>query len=94
MTGESLAATTTGFALGLTLVGAVGAQHAGPARLWFVVGSAGASVLWFSSLGYGARLPAPVFARPRAWQWLDGAIRLTMWVLALLLRHAFGGSGG
>jgi L-lysine exporter family protein LysE/ArgO len=77
------------------LVGAVGAQHAGPARLWFVAGSAGASVLWFSSLGYGARLLAPVFARPRAWQWLDGAIGVTMWVLALLLlRHAIGASGG
>jgi L-lysine exporter family protein LysE/ArgO len=74
------------------LVGAVGAQHEGPARLWFVAGSAGASVLWFISLGYGARLLAPVFARPRAWQWLDGAIGITMWVLALLLlRHAVGG---
>jgi L-lysine exporter family protein LysE/ArgO len=73
------------------LVGAVGAQHEGAARVWFVVGSAGASVLWFTSLGYGARLLAPVFARPRAWQWLDGAIGITMWVLALLLlRHAFG----
>jgi L-lysine exporter family protein LysE/ArgO len=73
------------------LVGAVGAQHTGAARVWFVVGSAGASVLWFTSLGYGARLLAPVFARPRAWQWLDGAIGITMWVLALLLlRHAFG----
>jgi L-lysine exporter family protein LysE/ArgO len=74
------------------LVGAVGAQHAGVARVWFVLGSASASVLWFTALGYGARLLAPVFARPRAWQWLDGAIGLTMWVLALLLlRHAFGG---
>ncbi len=74
------------------LVGAVGAQHAGAARVWFVLGSASASVLWFTALGYGARLLAPVFARPRAWQWLDGAIGLTMWVLALLLlRHAFGG---
>jgi L-lysine exporter family protein LysE/ArgO len=76
------------------LVGAVGAQHVGPARVWFVIGSAGASVLWFTSLGYGARLLAPVFARPRAWQWLDGAIGLTMWLLALLLlRHAMAGSG-
>jgi L-lysine exporter family protein LysE/ArgO len=74
------------------LVGAVGAQHEGPTRIWFVVGSAGASVLWFTALGYGARLLAPVFARPRAWQWLDSAIGITMWVLALLLlRHALGG---
>ena len=71
------------------LVGAVGAQFAGPARLWFVIGAACASAVWFSALGYGARLLAPLFARPRAWQWLEGAIGLTMWVLALLLlRHA------
>jgi L-lysine exporter family protein LysE/ArgO len=31
-----------------------------------------------------------VFARPRAWQVLDGLIGLTMWVLAaLLVRHAW-----
>ena len=71
------------------LVGAVGAQFAGPARLWFVIGAACASAVWFSALGYGARLLAPLFARPLAWQWLEAAIGLTMWVLALLLlRHA------
>jgi L-lysine exporter family protein LysE/ArgO len=77
------------------LVGAVGAQHAGAARLWFVVGAASASLAWFSALGFGARLLAPWFARPRAWQWLDGVIGLTMWVLALLLlRHAMGAASG
>lgn len=71
------------------LVGSIGAQQ--PARLqpWFIAGSSGASLLWFTALGYGARALAPWFARPRAWQVLDGLIGVTMLVLAgLLLRHA------
>lgn len=75
----------------VVLVGAIGAQQPGAAKLWFVAGAASASAVWFSALGYGARLLAPLFARPRAWQWLDGAIGLTMLLLAALLaRHAAG----
>lgn len=71
------------------LVGSVGAQH-GAARGWFVLGAALASLLWFVSLGYGARWLAPWFAKPRAWQVLDGLIGLTMWLLAgLLMRSLF-----
>jgi L-lysine exporter family protein LysE/ArgO len=71
------------------LVGSIGAQHAPAARPWFVAGACSASLLWFSALGFGARVLAPVFARPRAWQVLDALIGLTMAVLAgLLLRHA------
>jgi L-lysine exporter family protein LysE/ArgO len=36
-------------------------------------------------LGYGARLLAPVFARPRAWAVLDILIALVMWTIALTL---------
>jgi L-lysine exporter family protein LysE/ArgO len=58
-------------------------------RGWFVAGASAASLLWFTGLGFGARWLAPWFARPRAWQVLDGLIGLTMGVLAaLLLRHA------
>ena len=74
------------------LVGSIGAQQPAPLRPWFVAGACCASLLWFSGLGLGARWLAPVFARPRAWQVLDGLIGLTMGVLAVLLvRHALGG---
>ncbi|MNJ81255.1 arginine exporter protein [compost metagenome] len=50
-------------------------------------------MLWFGLLGFGARWLAPWFARPRAWQVLDGLIGLTMWVLAaLLVRHVINAS--
>jgi L-lysine exporter family protein LysE/ArgO len=73
------------------LVGSIGAQQPGALRGWFIVGASAASLLWFACLGYGARWLAPWFARPRAWQVLDGLIGVTMFVLsALLLRHALG----
>lgn len=65
----------------LLLVGSVGAQHAGAPRLAFLAGSALASALWFTSLGFGARWLAPLFARPRAWQALDALVGLSMLAL-------------
>ena len=66
------------------LVGSVGAQM-GETRWWFASGAALSSVLWFSALGYGARWLAPLFARPRAWQVLDGLIGVVMLALAGML---------
>ncbi|MBE3023376.1 amino acid transporter [Janthinobacterium sp. BJB1] len=74
------------------LVGSIGAQQPGALRGSFIAGASAASLLWFAALGCGARWLAPWFARPRAWQVLDGLIGVTMFVLsALLLRHALGG---
>ena len=69
----------------------MGAQQPRALQPWFVAGASTASLLWFSALGYGARWLAPWFARPKAWQVLDGVIGLTMLTLAaLLVRHAMG----
>jgi len=73
------------------LVGSVGVQQPAALRGWFVAGASSASLLWFGLLGFGARWLAPLFARPRAWQVLDGLIAITMFALsALLARHALG----
>ncbi|HEY3873281.1 MAG TPA: LysE/ArgO family amino acid transporter [Actinocrinis sp.] len=50
----------------------------GPARWVFGLGAATGSVLWFGGLGFGARILAPLFARPAAWRALDGVIAVTM----------------
>lgn len=72
----------------VVLVGNLGAQQPEALRSWFVAGACSASVLWFSLLGFGARWLAPWFARPRAWQILDGLIAVTMWALcAVMLTH-------
>ena len=50
-----------------------------------LAGAACASGMWFTTLGFGARILAPIFARPRAWQVLDSVVGLTMLSLAALL---------
>jgi len=66
------------------LLGTVASTH-GDARWAFGAGAGLGSILWFSTLGFGARLLAPVFARPIAWRVLDAIIALVMIALAVSL---------
>ncbi|MDC7702025.1 LysE/ArgO family amino acid transporter [Vogesella indigofera] len=66
----------------VVLLGSIGGQEAGAGRLWFALGACTASMLWFAALGYGARLLAPLFARPLSWRVLDGVVGTVMWTLA------------
>ena len=67
------------------LLGSIAAHHGPVGKWWFAAGAGAGSVLWFSSLGYGARLLSPVLMRPRAWQVLDVLIGLTMLAIAYSL---------
>ncbi len=67
----------------LALMGAVSAQYAH--KTAFALGGATASAAFFTALGYGARLLAPVFARPGAWRVLDLAVGAVMIALAATL---------
>ena len=69
----------------VVLLGSIGGQQPGDGRTYFALGAMLASVIWFCGLGLGARFLIPVFARPRAWQILDGVIAVVMWILALTL---------
>jgi L-lysine exporter family protein LysE/ArgO len=69
----------------VVLLGSIGGQQAGNGRWYFAFGAMLASLLWFTSLGLGARYLTPVFAKPRAWQILDGIIALVMFALAISL---------
>jgi L-lysine exporter family protein LysE/ArgO len=71
----------------LVLVGAISAQYA-PHGLAFGVGAVAASASFFTALGFGARLLAPVMARPGAWVVLEVIVGATMWAIAAAL--AFG----
>lgn len=71
------------------LLGSLASAQGADARWLFAAGAMTGSALWFSLLGFGARFLAPVFARPRAWRILDGAIAVIMTALAvILLRRA------
>jgi L-lysine exporter family protein LysE/ArgO len=71
----------------LVLVGALSAQYE-PYSGSFGLGAVTASFTFFAALGYGARLLAPVFARPASWVVLEVVVGCTMWAIAagLLLR--------
>ena len=70
------------------LLGSVAAQQGPELRWWFGLGAAVGSIIWFSALGFGARLLRPFFARPASWRILDGLIAVVM--LALGIRMAVG----
>lgn len=59
-----------------------------PDQRAFAAGAMTGSFLFFFSLGYGARLLAPVFARPVAWRWLELLVGCVMWAIALQLAFA------
>ena len=70
------------------LIGSIAAAHDGgevSGRWLFGVGAALGSVLWFCGLGFGARLLAPLLAKPRSWQVLEICIAVTMVVVAVKL---------
>lgn len=67
------------------LVGSVGAQQPSVLRPAFLAGAYTASLGWFASLGFGARMMAPLFGRPAAWRALDALVALTMWTIAMAL---------
>ena len=69
----------------VVLLGGIAAGFAGAARAAFGAGAVAASFLFFFGLGYGARLLAPLFARPQAWRALDAGVGVTMWALAAKL---------
>ncbi|MFT4009399.1 MAG: LysE/ArgO family amino acid transporter [Nocardioidaceae bacterium] len=67
------------------LLGSVAATHGDPGRWWFGLGATAGSLLWFGVLGFGARLLAPLLARPRAWQVVDVVVAGTMFAVAAML---------
>jgi L-lysine exporter family protein LysE/ArgO len=73
----------------IVLLGGVAGTH-GADRGWFGVGAALGSVLWFSLLGFGARLLRPVFARPIAWRVLDVFVAVVMVAIAISLLAGLG----
>lgn len=58
-------------------------------RWWFAAGAMLGSVIWFSTLGFGARLLDPVFKKPTAWRVLDAIIAVVMFTLGMSLLVSF-----
>lgn len=63
------------------LIGSVSTQYTDD-KLIFGLGAISSSIVFFFSLGYGARLLGPLFKQPKAWKILDAVVGLTMLVIA------------
>lgn len=63
------------------LLGAISVQY-GEQQYLFGIGAVCASFVFFFSLGYGARILRPMFAKPSAWRVLDMLIGMIMIALA------------
>jgi L-lysine exporter family protein LysE/ArgO len=68
----------------VVLLGTVAGTHGGQ-RWVFATGAALGSVVWFATLGHGARLLRPLFARPAAWRGLDALVAVVMTAIAVSL---------
>ncbi len=68
----------------VVLIGSISTQF-DEGRGLFAAGAMTASFVFFFSLGFGARLLKPLFARPVTWRLLDVAIGLIMWATAARL---------
>ena len=66
------------------LLGSIGNQF-GPDKWWFALGGALASVVWFSSIGFGARAASRFMAKPLFWKVLDLLIAAVMFGIAIML---------
>jgi L-lysine exporter family protein LysE/ArgO len=69
----------------VVLIGSIAAQYELALRGYFALGACLASLVWFSALGFGARLLAPLFHKPSAWRVLDLLIAGVMWWIAATL---------
>ena len=80
----------------LGLIGAISTSFGDWAqRIAFGTGAVTSSFVFFFSLGYGARLLAPIMQKPGAWRVLDVVIGLTMWAIAAgLIKGVVSGSIG
>ncbi len=66
------------------VLGSVAAAHA-DAKWLFAAGAAAGSLVWFTSLGYGARYLGRWLSGLRAWRFVDAAIAVVMIAIAASL---------
>lgn len=67
----------------VVFLGSVSNRETGSDRWLFAAGAVTASLVWFTGLGYGARVATPFFARPASWRILDAVIGVVMLSIAV-----------
>jgi L-lysine exporter family protein LysE/ArgO len=72
----------------VVVVGGVAGTFTSDEKGFFLIGALLASFVWFFSLGYGARLLAPLFKKPSTWRIFDFIIGCVMFFISIgLIRY-------
>jgi L-lysine exporter family protein LysE/ArgO len=66
------------------LLGSIGNQF-GTDKWWFTLGAVISSIVWFSSIGFGAKAASRFMSRPVFWKVLDILIAAVMFGIAIML---------
>jgi len=64
------------------VIGSVGGQYSGAAKIYFLIGAITGSIVWFSSLALGAAKMSVILSKPNIKRAIDIAIGLVMWFIA------------
>ena len=72
----------------MVLIGSVSQQFIGDNKIAFAIGASIASFVFFFSLGYGAKILAPIMKKSSSWRILDCLIAFVMFVIAFKLSSA------
>lgn len=71
------------------VIGSVGGQYSGDAKIYFLIGAISASIVWFSTLALGAAKLSVQLSKPKVKGVIDFAIGLVMWFIAWSLLMAW-----
>jgi len=64
------------------VIGSVGGQYSGDAKIYFLIGAISASMTWFSTLALGAAKLSVQLSKPKVKGIIDFSIGLVMWFIA------------
>jgi len=64
------------------VIGSVGGQYVGNAKIVFLIGAISASIVWFSTLALGAAKLSVQLSKPKVKRCIDLAIGIVMWLIA------------
>lgn len=64
------------------VIGSVGGQYNGNAKIYFLIGAILASIVWFSTLALGAAKLSVQLSKPKVKSVIDFAIGVVMWFIA------------
>jgi L-lysine exporter family protein LysE/ArgO len=64
------------------VIGSVGGQYSGDAKIYFLIGAISGSIVWFSTLAIGAAKLSVQLSKPIVKSIIDFSIGLVMWFIA------------